>query len=273
MSQSGSLMQRAMPPESLSRLEHARSTSGDELKSLVHAAEEDILLAVLDNPNFEEPHAVLLLTRLDLTPRLLNAIAMKESWVSSEAVRLRLAAHPRTPKRIALAAVRRLFLFDLLRLSLLPSAPADIKRVAEGLIVARVPHLPVGEKLTLARRGPSRVAGALLAEGHPQAIKLALGNGFLNESQVLKVLAAPGVPERVVAAVAQHPKWSSQYNVRVALVRNPCTPLQSVLGFLPHLAGSDLKEISKIEELPSLLRKYILQDLARRQRSAEKDSQ
>ena len=264
-------MQRAMPPELVSRLERARSASGDELKSLVHAAEEDILLAVLDNPNLEEPHAVTLLNRLDLTPHVLSAIATKENWISSEAVRLRLAAHPRTPKRIALAAVRQLYLFDLVRLSLLPSAPADIKRVAEGLIVARVPHLPVGEKLTLARRGPSRVAGALLAEGHPQVVKLALGNAFLRESQVLKILAAPDVPDRAIAAIAQHPKWSCQYNVRVALVRNARTSVQTALEFLPHLTESDLKEISRMEEWSPFLRKYILRDLARRQGTAEKD--
>ena len=108
-------------------------------------------------------------------------------------MRLRLARHPRTPRRFAIALLRQLYLFDLVRLSLLPSAPAEIRRVAEELMVSRVPQLPIGQKLTLARRGPARVVGALLAEGHPQAIKLALANAFLTESQVLKVLTKPGV--------------------------------------------------------------------------------
>ena len=181
-------------------------------------------------------------------------------------MRLRLAAHPRTPKRIAVAVVRQLYLFDLVRLSLLPSAPPDIKRAAEEIIIARVPHLPVGQKLTLARRGPSRVAGAILAEGHPQAIKIALNNAFLTESQVLKVLAKPEVPERVVAAIAQHPKWSSQYNVRMALVRNPHTPAAAVLAFLPQLTANDLKEIAALPELSPHVRKYIESELKARRR-------
>jgi hypothetical protein len=45
-------------------------------------------------------------------------------------------------------------------------------------------------------------------EPHPRAIKLALENAVLAESQVLKVLAKAEVPERVVVAIAQHPKWS-----------------------------------------------------------------
>jgi hypothetical protein len=254
-----------MPPELDEKLERARSASGDELKALVHEPDEDLLAALLENPNFGETHAILLLDRLDLTSRILSAVAAAGKWSSSEAVRLGLARHPHTPKRIALAAVRQLYLFDLVRLSLLPSAPADIKRVAEELIVSRVPHLPVGQKLTLARRGPPRAAGALLAEGHPQAVKLALDNPLLTESQVLKVLAKPGVPQRVVAAIAQHAKWSRQYNVRMALVRNLQTPLPSLLAFLPDLTVRDLKEIEGLEEVSAERRKYIQQELARRQ--------
>src|SRR4029077_18031990 len=108
--------------------------------------------------------------------------------------------------------------------------PAAVGRAAEAIILPRITHMPVGEKLTLARRGPSRIAGAILAEGHPQAIKLALGNAFLTESQILKVLAKQDLPERVVAAIAQHAKWSCQYNVRLGLLRNAHTPVPVVLS-------------------------------------------
>lgn len=258
-----------MPPEPESRLERARSASGDEIKTLVHEAGEETLLALLENPNLDDTHVSLMLERLDLSANVLSAVAEKGKWTASEGVRLRLARHPRTPKRIALAVVRQLFLFDLVRLSLLPAAPADIRRVAEEIILTRIPHLPVGEKLTLARRGPARVAGALIAEGHAQAIKLALGNAFLTESQVLKVLAKPGVPPRSVAAIAQHPKWSCQYNVRIALVRNSHTPVPVVLAFLPNLTLRDLKEIAGLEGLAPHLRKYIQQELTRRTRRGE----
>lgn len=252
-----------MPPEP-EALDRARSASSNELKTLVHESSEEITLAMLENPNFEEPHVTLLLDRLDLTANVLSAVAAQSKWMSSEGVRFRLAAHPRTPGRIALTTIRQLYLFDLVRLSLLPSAPPDIKRAAEEVVISRVPHLPVGQKLTLARRGPSRVAGAVLAEGHAQAIKLALNNAFLTESQILKILAKKDVPERVVAAIAQHPKWSCYYNVRMTLIRHPHTPVPSVLGFLPHLAVPDLKEIVKLPDLAPHLRKYMENELVRR---------
>jgi hypothetical protein len=245
-------------------VERARSASGEELKVLVHEADEAVLLALLGNENLEEPHVSQMLERLDLSANVLAAVAEQRKWTASEGVRVRLARHPHTPRRISLALLRQLYLFDLVRVSLLPSTPAETRRVAEEIIVTRVPHLPVGEKLTLARRGPSRVAGAILAEGHPQAIKLALNNVFLTEAQVLKVLAKAGVLERVVAAIAQHPKWASQYNVRMALVRNAHTPVPTVLAILPNVTLRDLKEIMTLETLAPHVRKYIQQELARR---------
>lgn len=261
-----------MQPDLNQQIAHARTAPGDEIKSLVHEANEAILLALLENPNLEEPDLVVLLERLDLTASVLGAVAGAGKWTSSEAVRFRLAKHPRTPKRFALASVRQLFLFDLVRLSLLPSAPPDIRRTAEDVILTRVPHLPVGEKLTLARRGPSRAAGAILTEGHPQALKLALGNPFLSESQVLKVLAKTGVPERVVVAIAEHPKWSSQYNVRAALVRNSYTPAVCVRAFLANLTLRDLKDISRLEALAPHLKKELRDEFARRAEAAGKSA-
>ena len=122
-----------------------------------------------------------------------------------------------------------------------PAVSAELKRYAEEQIVARLPQMPLGQKITLARRGPSRVAGALVAEGHAQVMPVALENPYLTEAQVLKALAREKVPVVVVQALANHRKWSQSYNVRLAIVRNASTPISIVLGFLPHLTVNDLR--------------------------------
>lgn len=262
-----------MPDDPSARAQRAGSAPSEDLSTLIHEPDEETLLALLENPLVEEPHISQMLERLDLSAKVLTAIAEKGKWTASEGVRLRLARHPRTPRRFAIAFLRQLYLFDLVRLSLLPSAPAEIRRVAEELMVARVPQLPIGQKLTLARRGPARVVGALLAEGHPQAIKLALANAFLTESQVLKVLTKPGLPERVVAAIAQHPRWAVQYNIRVALIRNLHTPVPVILAFLPNLTLRDLKDLVSLEGLSPHVRRYIQKELSRRPGAASQRAQ
>jgi hypothetical protein len=254
-----------MPGEqAAASLQRARSASGDDLDLLIHEADAKTLLALLENPNMQEPQVSRLLERLDLSTDLLTAIAKEGKWTSAQSVRFRLARHPRTPSRVAISMLRQLYLFDLVRLSLLPSVPADIRRAAEEFILTRVPHLPIGEKLTLARRGPARVVAAILAEGHPQAVKLALGNSLLTESQILKILAKLEVPPRVVTAISQHAKWSVLYNVRVSLMRHPYTPVQALLRFLPDITLRDLKDALTLESLTPHSRKYIQQELAQR---------
>lgn len=252
-------------------IQNTRSASTEEIKSLIHSADEAVLLELLENPTMDEENLAQMLDRLDLPPRILAAVAGRKEWIAKEGIRLHLARHPHTPRRISISLLRQLFLFDLVRVSLLPSAPAEVRRIAEEIVVARIPHLPLGEKLTLARRGPARVAGALLAEGHAQTVKLVLANTFLTESQILKVLSKPGVPERSVAAISQHAKWSKRYNVRLALVRNSKTPVSVVLEILPDLTSGDLKEIAALDSLAPHLQKYIQQEQAKRAGKAEDD--
>ncbi len=61
-----------MPPELESRLDLARCASGDQLKNLLHETGDELLVALLENPNLEEPHVVLMLERLDLPASTLS---------------------------------------------------------------------------------------------------------------------------------------------------------------------------------------------------------
>ena len=109
------------------------------MNSFVHDTDEEALLAMFENPNLEQAHVTLLLGRLDLPANVWSAVARKGNWRSSKGVRVRLARHPCAPKRIALAAVRQLHLFDLVGLSLLRSAPTDVRRFAEEVILSLSP--------------------------------------------------------------------------------------------------------------------------------------
>jgi hypothetical protein len=143
------------------------------------------------------------------------------------------------------------------QIAILPGVSPELKRNAEEQLLARLPQLPLGQKITLARRGPARVAGALLAEGHAQVISVVLDNAYLTEAQILKALSREKVPPSVVPAIVQHRKWSVSYNVRLALVRHPATPLATILSYLPQLTVSDLRELAAPGIVAESLRKYL----------------
>lgn len=160
--------------------------------------------------------------------------------------------------------VRELYLTDLVQLSFLPSAAPELRNLAEELILARLPQLPPAQKLTLARRGPPRIAGALLADGQPEVVPVVLDSPFLNEGHVLKALSRVALSGRVVAAIADHQRWSHLYSVRLALLHNSQTPLARVLSFLPSISVTDLRVLSESSTTPSNLRPHLRRELATR---------
>jgi hypothetical protein len=181
-----------------------------------------------------------------------------------------LAFHPRAPRLISLRLLRDLYLMDLVQAAILPGVSAELKRNAEDQLLARLPQLPLGQKITLARRGPARVAGALLAEGHAQVISVVLDNPYMTEAQILRALAREKLPTSVIPAIARHHRWSITYNVRLALVRHPSAPLATILSYLPELTVSDLRELAAPGIVPESLRKYLQAEVQRRMRASEK---
>ncbi len=222
------------------------------------------------NPALDEGQAALLLARKDLPGDLIEAIAQRKALLKTYAIKKALVLHPHTPRLVSLRLLRDLYLMDLVQLTLTPGALAELKRNAEEQLIARLPQLPLGQKITLARRGPGRVAGAILAEGHEQVLKVVLDNSNLSEAHVLKALSKSKLIPRVVEAISQHNKWSHSYNVRLALVRQPATTLSTVLSYLPELTISDLRDLTTPGVVPENFRRYLQAEIQRRIRKGEK---
>jgi hypothetical protein len=229
------------------------------------------LRELVQNPALNEEQVVLLLARKDLPGELIEEIAQRKPLLKSYAVKKALVLHPHTPRLVSLRMLRDLYLMDLVQLTLAPGALAELKRNAEEQLIARLPQLPLGQKITLARRGPGRVAGALLGEGHEQVLGVVLDNANLSEAHVLKALSRAKVAPRVVEAVSKHAKWSHSYNVRLALVRQPATTLSTVLAYLPELTVSDLKELTTPGVVPENFRRYLQAEIQRRLRKGKEE--
>jgi hypothetical protein len=250
--------------------ERALAAWGDELTALLHETDVEVLLGLLDNRSLEETQLCILLERKNLPGEVLEEVARRKPLLKSYRVKKALAFHPRTPRLVTLRLLRDLYLMDLVQLTLLPGIPTELKRSAEDQLVARLPQLPLGQKITLARRGPARLAGALLAEGHAQIVTIVLDNPYLTEAQVLKVLSREKLPPVVVQTIGHHRKWSLAYNVRLAMVRHPLSPLATVLAYLPELTVADLRELASPGIVPESLRKYLEAEVERRIRRGEK---
>ncbi len=250
--------------------ERALAAAGEELVKLLHHPSAAVLLALLENPALDETQLCLMLERKDLPGEILEEAGRRKALLKSHRVKRALAFHPRTPRLVSLRLLRDLYLMDLVQVAILPGVSAELKRNAEEQLLARLPQLPLGQKITLARRGPARVAGALLAEGHAQTVAIVLDNPYMTEAQILRVLSREKLPAPVIPAIVEHRKWSITYNVRLALVRHASAPLAAILSYLPQLTVSDLRELAAPGIVPENLRKYLQAEVQRRMRAGEK---
>jgi hypothetical protein len=216
----------------------------------------------LESPaSLTEDLALAELADRDLSSDIVEQISRNSALLKSRKVRMALASHPRTPRRIALRLIRELYTFELMRFALMPTAAADLRRVAEELLLSRLPSITLGERISLARRSTELVASALLLDKETPVWQAALDNARLTESAVVKALQRGNTTPALVGAVCHHAMWSVRPEIRVALLRNQHTPLAMALEFARRLPLAQLRDILYASRLPGKIKDYLRKDL------------
>jgi hypothetical protein len=210
--------------------------------------------------DLNEDGALALLKNGDLSGEQIEEIRQNAAAMSSRKVRLAMAAHLRTPRRIALRIIREFYTFDLMRFSQMPAAPADLKRVADDLLITRVSSITLGERISLARRSSAHVVSALLTDKEASVWQPALENPRLTEAAVVKALQRRAT-SGFVEAVCHHAKWSVRAEVRIALLRNAHTPLGRALEFARRLPPIQLRDILHASRLPEKVKACLRKEL------------
>lgn len=175
--------------------------------------------APVTSDSIGENEALALLSRNDLPLESIQKIAKDASLMKSRKVKLALVKNLKTPRHILLPLLRHLFTFDLMQVALTPTIPADIKVSAEENLIHRLEKLSLGEKLSLARRASSRVAGALLHDPESRIVDVALQNGRLTEAAVITQLMKKDAGDYLLRAVRAHPRWGASQEICAALQR------------------------------------------------------
>jgi hypothetical protein len=225
---------------------------------LFDVKDPEVLRALLTNPQFGEREVLLLLNQRNLPTAIIQELAGERTKLGHYAVRLALAKHPKTPTHIALEQLKFLYLFDLVSVCLQTGVRIEVKRASEEFVLAQVPKLAIGQRITLARRGPARIAVSLLKGENMQMISAVLENPYLTEAALLPVLNRSDCPLKVVEAIAGHPKWGGRYDIRLALLRQTSLPLGRALAILPGLKPQDAQALVQDPKLNPQVISYLL---------------
>lgn len=228
------------------------------------------LLRTAADPTLSEDLAQALLKRADLPAEVLEQLAKNAAALKSRKVKIALVSHPHTPRHVSVPLARQFHTFDLMKVALSATVPADIKLAVDDVLIARLQTVTIGERLMLARRGSGRVAAALLSDVKNAESKIdrkaeysgavapeirvmqtALENRRLTEALVIRCVLRPAARVALVHAVAQHPKWSRRKEIRAALLRTEHLSLARALEFAGETPAQLLQEVLSSSRLPA----------------------
>jgi hypothetical protein len=179
-----------------------------------------------------------------VTAEVIGEVAAQARLLAFYEVRRDLARCRVTPETLALRLVAGLFWADLMTIGLDARLHPRLRRAADQHLMARLPALAVGEKISIARRAAPAVLVKLRHDPTPRVIAALLDNPRLTEGILAPVVHAETTPAPVLELIAADRRWGMRYPVRLALARNPATPLGAALRLLPLLHKVDLKAVA-----------------------------
>lgn len=251
--------------ELVQRLQRALLAEGDELFSLVQDVTPEVLLALLKNSHLTEEHLLAMLLRRDLGEDLLKALLQHELAISSYRLKFALAKHPKSPSSVLQPLLSHLHLFDLLTICLHPVTTPDQKLAAERTMVLRLPGVPLGNRITLARRAPSTLLVELLGGGEAPVIAAALDNPRLKEGSLVQYLSGGRATAQAITAIFRHLRWQKLPSIRQTLLKNPQTPENIFRQLLTSCPLSELKYLRLSNRLTVRQKILVTEEVQRRQ--------
>src|SRR5271167_4055024 len=216
----------------------------------VRSASGDLLLTAADSA-LTEDLALALLKHADLHPDCLEQLAKNANALKSRKVKIALASHPNTPRHVSVPLTRQFYTFDLMKVALSPSVPADVRVAVDDVLISRLKAVTVGERLTLARRASGRVAAALL-------LNIEIADSKIIDRKISDAKTAASVA--LVQAVARHGKWSRRKEIRAALLRTAHLSLARALEFSREIPVALLQDILASSRLPARIKDHLLRE-------------
>jgi hypothetical protein len=124
----------------------------------------------------------------------------------------------------------------------------------EGSALKRIAAMNVAQRLTLATKGSREERAILIRDPNKIVAAAVLSSPKMTEMEVESVARMANVSEDVLRIISSNRAWMKNYQVALALTKNPKTPIAVSMNLLSRLNERDLKMISTDRNVPDVLR-------------------
>lgn len=133
---------------------------------------------------------------------------------------------------------------------------AEVQPVTEqekANVFLQIQRMTVAERIRLAMLGNKEVRGILIRDP-ARAVQIAvLGNPRLTDGEIERIASSRSVDDEVIRLILNNRDWMKRYAIKLALVKNPKTPVKESMRLLSHMMDKDLKEVARSKNLPNVV--------------------
>jgi hypothetical protein len=116
---------------------------------------------------------------------------------------------------------------------------------------------PENKRTELAAWAQENELALMVHDPSPKVIMAMLDNRNVTEEHVLVIANRKNLPPEVLNAIFRDKRWSESYPVRLALAKNPKTPLFTALSIARFLRLFDLAELARNHFIPVIYRRKL----------------
>jgi len=246
------------------RIRIAHTAYGEELWKLIRDPHPEVILNATLNKNLTEEMAVFIAKKKNTPSEVLGFLANDIRFKDSYKLKLAICKNPKSPQKITISLLKFLRIFDLGDMTRDQNIPINTRQKIEYSISEKIPSLPSGNKVALAKRANSNIVMTLMERGDSNVISTSLDSPVITEGHICKIINKTKSKSLLIKMIAENPKWSLRYSIRFSLIRNYHTPMKQVTEFISSMKTADLKELYSDESVPKSTKPFIFKELLER---------
>lgn len=171
---------------------------------------------------------------------------LDNSWLPSERYE-ELSAE--TPEEHA-ANFKRMIEFERIEMGEVPA-----ERVS---LIRRLMFMNARDRMKMAMKGDREARGILIRDSNRVVAAAVINNPRINDHEIENIAAMRTVSDEVLRLISINRNWARSYPIIHNLVRNPRTPIPTVIGTLPRIRTKDLHQLSQNRNVSEAVRRQAL---------------
>ena len=171
---------------------------------------------------------------------------LDNSWLPSERYE---ELKAETPEEHA-ANFKRVIEFERIELGNVPD-----ERVS---LIRRIMFMNARDRMKLAMKADREARSILIRDSNRVVATAVIHNPRVTEQEVENIAAMRTVADEVLRLISLNRAWARSYPIIHNLVRNPRTPIPTVIGTLPRIRTKDLKNLAQNRNVSEATRRQAL---------------